>query len=183
MRATASRPTRATRGSPHSGSGARRGGPPHRERQRMTTFAELGLAPDLVAALGAQGIEDAFPIQAMTIADAMAGRGVCGKAKTGSGKTLGFGLPLIERTDKSVPRRPRALILVPTRELAVQVRDVLQPLAAIRKLRTLAVYGGAPIEKQMNALDKGVDIMIATPGRLIDLGDRGNVSVADVRVL
>ena len=149
----------------------------------MTTFAELGLAPDLVAALATQGIEEAFPIQAMTIADAMAGRDVCGKAKTGSGKTLGFGLPLIERTAKSAPCRPQALILVPTRELAVQVRDVLQPLAAIRDLKTLAVYGGAPIEKQIKALEKGVDIMIATPGRLIDLGDRGKVSVADVRAL
>ena len=102
-------------------------------RNLMTpTFATLGLSPDVVAALTAAGITDPFPIQALTIPDGLAGRDVCGKAKTGSGKTLAFGLPMIERTEKAVPGRPRALVLVPTRELALQVRDALAPLAAAR---------------------------------------------------
>ena len=91
------------------------------------TFAGLGLHADLVAALARQGITEPFPIQALTIADALAGRDVLGKAKTGSGKTLAFGLPLLGRIGKADPRRPRALILVPTRELATQVTDALAP--------------------------------------------------------
>ena len=94
-----------------------------------TTFATLGLSPEVVRALTAAGITDPFPIQALTIADGLAGRDVCGKAKTGSGKTLAFGLPMIERTEKAAPCRPRALVLVPTRELALQVSDALAPIA------------------------------------------------------
>ena len=90
-----------------------------------TTFDGLGLAPELVAALAERSINEPFPIQAMTIADALAGRDVCGKAKTGSGKTLAFGLPLVQRSEKAAPKRPRSLVLVPTRELAVQVCDVI----------------------------------------------------------
>jgi superfamily II DNA/RNA helicase len=147
------------------------------------TFAALGVAPDLVAALAAGGIESPFPIQALTIRDALAGRDVCGKAETGSGKTLAFGLPLLERVTRSEPRRPQGLVLVPTRELARQVEEVLTPLAAARKLRLVAVYGGMPMERQIKALRRGVDIVVATPGRLIDLGDRGDVSLDAVRVL
>ncbi len=150
------------------------------------TFEALGVSDDLVQALAAQDIVAPFAIQTLTIADALAGRDVCGKAKTGSGKTLGFGLPLIQRVaDRApaAPRRPLALILVPTRELAVQVRAVIAPLAEVRGLRTLAVYGGAPMDRQIKALHRGVEIMIATPGRLIDLGDRGELSVSDVKVL
>ncbi|MDA8148627.1 MAG: DEAD/DEAH box helicase [Actinomycetota bacterium] len=149
----------------------------------LTAFASLGVDPALVAVLGSQGIMSAFPIQAMTVADALAGRDVCGKAKTGSGKTLAFGLPLLQRTMASratKPGRPRALVLVPTRELAVQVHDVLDPLAASVDLRIAAVYGGADIERQVKKLRRGVDVVIATPGRLIDLGDRGELSVADI---
>ena len=148
-----------------------------------TTFEALGVSADLVEALAAQGIDEPFPIQSLTIEDALAGRDVCGKAKTGSGKTLGFGLPLIMNTTKAEPRKPRALVLVPTRELAVQVRAVIAPLAEVRGLTTLAVYGGAPMDRQIKALQRGVDIMIATPGRLIDLGDRGELAVDDVRIL
>jgi superfamily II DNA/RNA helicase len=122
----------------------------------------------------------------MTVADALAGLDVCGKAKTGSGKTLAFGIPLLQRTMASPstkPGRPRALVLVPTRELAVQVSEVLQPLARALGLHTAAVYGGADIERQVKKLRRGVDVVIATPGRLIDLGDRGEVSVADVETL
>jgi superfamily II DNA/RNA helicase len=155
------------------------------------TFADLGVAPELVATLSAQGIVAAFPIQAMTIHDALAGRDVCGKAKTGSGKTLGFGLPLLQRTaeKESVPVRdgqavtPRALVLVPTRELAVQVHEVLAPLGISLGLHVNAVYGGADIEKQIKSLRKGCDVIIATPGRLIDLGDRGEISVTSLDVL
>src|SRR6188472_1157832 len=99
------------------------------------TFEALGLSPDLVEALNTAGITHPFPIQSLTIADALAGRDVCGKAKTGSGKTLAFGLPLLERTPKAEPRHPTALVLVPTRELAVQVQEVLEPLGKKREVR------------------------------------------------
>ena len=157
------------------------------------TFAELGVAPELVDTLTRQGITTAFPIQAMTIHDAPAGRDVCGKAKTGSGKTLGFGLPLLQRVaagtslvrSENGPARPRGLVLLPTRELAVQVHEVLEPLGAALGLHVNAVYGGADIERQVKSLRKGCDVIIATPGRLIDLGDRGelNVEALDVLVL
>jgi superfamily II DNA/RNA helicase len=155
------------------------------------TFEGLGVSSELVAVLTAQGITTAFPIQAMTIADALAGRDVCGKAKTGSGKTLGFGLPMLQRlaagttlgAANSRPARPRGLVLLPTRELAVQVYEVLKPLGAALGLHVAAVYGGADIERQIKALAKGCDVIIATPGRLIDLGDRGEVNVEDLDVL
>ena len=148
----------------------------------MTTttlgFADLGVAPDLVEALNERGITSPFPIQELTIPDALAGRDVCGKAKTGSGKTLAFGLPAIERIGAAEPRRPTGLVLVPTRELAVQVCDELAPLAAQRKVTVTSIYGGANIERQIKKLEKGVDLVVATPGRMIDLIERGEVSVA-----
>jgi len=157
------------------------------------TFDSLGIDEPLYKALADQGITTAFPIQALTIADALAGRDVCGKAKTGSGKTLAFGLPLLQRAAEAVaagahrdggrPARPFALVLLPTRELAVQVHDVLEPLGARLGLRVAAVYGGADIDRQVSRLRKGVEVVIATPGRLIDLGDRGELSVADVEIL
>ena len=149
----------------------------------MTTFAELGLTPELVDALKEKGVVEPFPIQELTIRDALAGRDVCGKAKTGSGKTLAFGLPLLMRVPKADARRPRALVLVPTRELAVQVQDVLKPLAERANLRLRAFYGGAPMEPQIKALRDGVDVVVATPGRLIDLGERGELSVEDVDIV
>jgi superfamily II DNA/RNA helicase len=142
------------------------------------TFDALGVSSDLVAVLRDRGIETAFPIQAMTIPDALAGRDVCGKAKTGSGKTLAFGLPILERLNVAEAKRPRALALVPTRELAVQVHDELAPLAEARDRTMLAVYGGANMDKQIKRLEKGVDFVVATPGRMIDLIERGAVSVA-----
>jgi len=160
------------------------------------TFESLGVAEPLCKALADQGITTAFPIQALTIADALEGRDVCGKAKTGSGKTLAFGLPLLQRLAEGLagadgavvplkghPSRPRALVLLPTRELAVQVYDVLVPLAARVGLRIVAVYGGADIERQVRQLRKGCEVIIATPGRLIDLGDRGELKVEDLDVL
>jgi superfamily II DNA/RNA helicase len=155
------------------------------------TFAELGIVAPLAKALEEKGITMAFPIQAMTINDALAGRDVCGKAKTGSGKTLGFGLPMLQRVAEGTsnpvkdgqPVRPRGLVLLPTRELAVQVHEVLEPLGKALGLHVNAVYGGADIEKQVKSLRKGCDIIIATPGRLIDLGDRGELNVEQLDVL
>lgn len=155
---------------------------PEPEPILATTFEELGVAPELVAVLASQGIKAPFPVQAITIPDAIAGRDVCGKAKTGSGKTLAFGLPLLMRLGTPAPRRPRGLVLVPTRELAIQVAEVLAPLADAMGRRAVVLYGGADIERQIKKLNKGVDVVIATPGRLIDLSDRGEVSVADVEV-
>jgi superfamily II DNA/RNA helicase len=157
------------------------------------TFESLGVSEALTKALADEGIVSAFPIQALTVADALAGRDVCGKAKTGSGKTLAFGVPLLQRAratrdaqgpvQPSRPARPLALVLLPTRELAVQVHDVLAPLARKLSLRAVAVYGGADIDRQVAKLRKGVDVVIATPGRLIDLGDRGEVAVDGLETL
>jgi superfamily II DNA/RNA helicase len=143
-------------------------------------FADLGVDADLVSVLSERGIESPFPIQSLTIADGLAGRDVCGKAKTGSGKTLAFGLPILQLLSKAKPGRPTALALVPTRELAVQVCRELEPLAACRGIRIHAIYGGAPIEKQISALKRGVEFVVATPGRMIDLIDRKELSVAGI---
>jgi superfamily II DNA/RNA helicase len=148
-----------------------------------STFASLGVAPRLVDVLTSQGILEPFPIQRLTIADALAGRDVCGKAKTGSGKTLAFGLPLLERLAKAEPRKPRGLVLAPTRELALQVHDVLAPLAAAIGSRVVAVYGGADMNKQIKALADGVEAIIATPGRLIDLVDRKEVELGGLEIV
>ncbi len=148
-----------------------------------TTFAGLGVSEPLVAALAAQGILEPFPIQALTIADALAGRDVLGKAKTGSGKTLAFGVPLLDTIGQAEPRRPHGLVLVPTRELANQVKDVLVPLGKSIGLKVSAFYGGVGMEPQVDALRAGVDVIIGTPGRLIDLMDRGELSFSAVQVL
>ncbi len=145
-----------------------------------TTFVELGVAPAIVDALQAKGIEQAFPIQELTIADALAGRDVCGKAKTGSGKTLAFGIPLVQLMAARQREGIGALILVPTRELAVQVFSELEPLGQGMGLQSLAVYGGADMDRQIAKVRKGVDLIVATPGRMIDLMDRGVIDVARV---
>jgi superfamily II DNA/RNA helicase len=145
------------------------------------TFEQLGVAPDLCHALSERGITNAFPIQEMSIPDILAGRDVCGKAKTGSGKTLAFGLPMLQILPKAKPGRPTGIALVPTRELATQVRDELLPLAHARGIRITAIYGGDPIEKQIKALKAGVDLAVCTPGRAIDLIERGDLSVEDVK--
>src|SRR6202050_4693896 len=157
------------------------------------TFESLGVSPELTGALADEGIVSAFPIQALTIADALAGRDVCGKAKTGSGKTLAFGVPLLQRAkatreaqgQRPAPRpaKPLALVLLPTRELAVQVHDVLAPLAKKLGVHAVGGSGGADIDRQVAKLRKGVDLVIATPGRLIDLGDRGEIAVDELETL
>jgi len=145
-----------------------------------TTFQALGVSEPLVGALHAKGIVEPFAIQALTISDALAGRDVCGKAKTGSGKTLAFGLPLLQLITKAEPRRPTGLCMVPTRELATQVRDELSPLADAVGRSVTAIYGGDPVEKQVKALERGVDLIVCTPGRAIDLIDRGELDVSHV---
>ena len=147
------------------------------------TFAGLGLPADLVSALAREGINEPFPIQALTIRDALAGRDICGKAKTGSGKTLAFGLPLLCRIGHANPGHPRALVLVPTRELANQVTTALRALGTASDRRVRAVYGGVSMDPQITALRKGVDVVVGTPGRLIDLMERGELSVTEVEVL
>ncbi len=143
-----------------------------------TTFAELGVPQDLIDALAQQGIESPFAIQTLAIKDAMARRDVCGKAKTGSGKTLAFSLPAIAHTERNKDGKPTTLVLTPTRELANQITGVVEPLAKARQLRTIAVYGGTNIDKQIETITKGIDIIIATPGRLIDLIERKAMDVA-----
>tara|TARA_Y100001949_G_scaffold43064_1_gene35392 strand:- start:135 stop:1304 length:1170 start_codon:yes stop_codon:yes gene_type:complete len=145
-----------------------------------TQFADLGIDQDLIDALAERGITTPFQIQSLAIPDGIAGRDVCGRAKTGSGKTLAFGIPMIQRIPKAKPGRPTGLALVPTRELAVQVCRELEPLAAVRGLTFEAIYGGSPIEKQIAALKRGVDFVVATPGRMIDLIQQEELSVADL---
>lgn len=144
------------------------------------SFADLGLCREIVGALTARGIRSPFPVQEMTIPDALAGHDVCGKAKTGSGKTLAFGLPVLQLMGRARPKFPTGLVLVPTRELASQVKEELGPLAKAVNRNVLAVYGGAPIEKQIDKLRSGVDLVVATPGRMIDLLERKAISVKDV---
>lgn len=146
------------------------------------SFAALGLSAGVVRALDAAGITSPFPIQARTIRHAMAGRDICGKAPTGSGKTLAFGLPLIELTTRSRPRKPGALVLVPTRELAAQVARTLAPIGRTRGLRVAAIFGGVSVRRHSAELQRGVDIVVATPGRLNDLLDRRDLDLDDVRV-
>ena len=148
-----------------------------------STFADLGTPSDLVAALAARGIHEPFSVQTLTVADGIAGRDVSAKAPTGSGKTIAFGVPLVTRVGKASPRRPRGLVLVPTRELAAQVRDELDWLGKPRKLRVTAVYGGVGLEPQRKALRRGVDVLVACPGRLKDLLDRGDVHLGDVEIV
>ena len=147
------------------------------------SFTELGVSPELAAVLDRAGISQPFPIQALTIADAIAGRDVCGKASTGSGKTLAFSLPLVQRLGTTAAgTAPRGLVLVPTRELARQVLDVVKPLADATGLRVGVVYGGAAMDRQIKAATRGLDVVVATPGRLIDLVQRGVVTLDAVEV-
>ncbi len=146
----------------------------------MTLFSELGVAPPVVSALEERGIQSAFAIQELAIPDALNGRDVCGKAQTGSGKTLAFGIPTIQALASAERGTLHALMLVPTRELATQVVDELEPLAKSLNLRAMAIYGGADMDKQINKLNKGIEIVVATPGRLIDLLDRKALTVSDV---
>jgi superfamily II DNA/RNA helicase len=149
------------------------------------TFAELGLDPRLVSALAAGDIHEPFAIQARALPDALAGRDVLGRAQTGSGKTLAFGLPLLTRlaatTDRRRAKAPRGLVLVPTRELAQQVADVLTPLGRRMGVNIATVYGGVPIGRQITRV-RDADIVVATPGRLIDLLERHACTLSDIQI-
>ena len=149
----------------------------------MTDFHALGVPRPLADALAKQGITTPFPIQTLALPDGLAGRDVAGKAQTGSGKTLAFGLATLARVARAAPRCPTALVLAPTRELAVQIADELAPLAAAVDRRVTAIYGGAPLELQAKRLAAGVDVVVATPGRLIDLVKRGDVRLDAVGIV
>lgn len=150
----------------------------------LPTFSTLDLPDAIVSTLARQEIVNPSPVQLAVIPDALAGKHVLGRARTGSGKTLAFGLPVLVRLAgrTSRPKAPRGLILLPTRELATQVRAAMEPLAQKMGLRLTTVYGGVPINKQINTLKNGVDIVIATPGRLTDLLDRRCMTLDDIEI-
>ncbi|WP_392872006.1 DEAD/DEAH box helicase [Streptomyces sp. LN499] len=150
----------------------------------VEAFADLDMPEQLLAALTAQGVSVPFPIQGATLPNTLAGRDALGRGRTGSGKTLAFGLALLARTagQRAEPRQPLALILVPTRELAQQVTDALAPYARSVKLRLATVVGGMPIGRQANALRGGAEVVVATPGRLKDLIDRGDCRLNQVAI-
>lgn len=153
-----------------------------------TTFADLGLPAPLTKELAAEGKFTAFPIQTATLKDALGGRDVLGRGKTGSGKTLAFSLPLVARlaeanaSTRRRPRRPMGLILAPTRELATQIEAVVSPLAKVYGMGTMTIFGGVSQNRQVAALDKGVEIVVACPGRLEDLMKQGLINLDDVEV-
>jgi len=149
----------------------------------VSTFTDLGVPARLIEVLNKHSIVQPFPIQEATIPDLLSGRDVLGRAPTGSGKTLAFGLPLITRVGKATSRRPRALILAPTRELAEQIARELVPYAKAYGRAVTAVYGGVGYDPQRNALRKGADILVATPGRLADLIDERTVSLVEVDIV
>ncbi|MFF4642099.1 DEAD/DEAH box helicase, partial [Streptomyces sp. NPDC001389] len=154
------------------------------DAEPTVTFADLGLPEGVVRKLGQNGVTTPFPIQAATIPDALAGKDILGRGRTGSGKTLSFGLPTLARladghTEK---KKPRAVILTPTRELAMQVADALQPYGDVLGLKMKVVCGGTSMGNQIYALERGVDVLVATPGRLRDIINRGACSLENVEV-
>ncbi|MFJ8537222.1 DEAD/DEAH box helicase [Streptomyces sp. NPDC093591] len=198
--------TRTTRGRSGGGAAANRSGAPRRSKSHgnrpsvqgefappktvtpalpaVESFAELAMPAPLLAALGHEGVTVPFPIQAATLPNSLAGRDVLGRGRTGSGKTLAFGLAALARTAgrRAEPRRPLALVLVPTRELAQQVTDALTPYARSVSLRLATVVGGMSIGRQAGALRAGAEVVVATPGRLKDLIDRGDCRLDDVGI-
>jgi len=148
-----------------------------------TTFAALGVADDLCSRLTRDRRTEPFPIQAAAIPAALAGMDVCGRAPTGSGKTLGFGLPIAQRVARAKPGRPRALVLAPTRELAAQIDTELRPLLAVRKRSAATFYGGVGFGPQLRALRRGVDVAVGCPGRVADLVRRGDLRLDEVDIV
>ncbi|MDQ6617590.1 MAG: DEAD/DEAH box helicase [Actinomycetota bacterium] len=148
-----------------------------------SSFTELGVPRAIADSLAQRGIAAPFPIQAAALPLALAGRDVCGRAPTGSGKTIAFGIPLVVRCGSGRPRRPRGLVLVPTRELAAQVTQELILLAGPKGPSIASFYGGVGFGPQIRALRKGLDIAVACPGRLTDLAERGEVDLSDVSIV
>ncbi|MEU7552900.1 DEAD/DEAH box helicase, partial [Streptomyces sp. NPDC044571] len=154
------------------------------DAEPTVTFADLGLPEGVVRKLAQNGVTTPFPIQAATIPDALAGKDILGRGRTGSGKTLSFGLPTLAslaggHTEK---KKPRAIILTPTRELAMQVADALQPYGDVLGLKMKVVCGGTSMSNQIYALERGVDVLVATPGRLRDIINRGACSLENVKI-
>ncbi len=148
---------------------------------KFPSFQDLGVSDAVVNTLASRGIMEPFPIQIMVIEDATGGRDTLAKSKTGSGKTLGFAIPIVERLDPKATARPEALVLVPTRELATQVKDDFTDIAKAKHLRVKAVYGGTNVKEQARGADQA-HILIATPGRLDDLVERKLVRLGGVRI-
>lgn len=150
----------------------------------MTSFSDLGVVRPLAQALSHSGFSEPFPIQIATLPDAIAGRDVLGRGRTGSGKTLAFALALLSRLDSRKAKRgkPLALVLSPTRELAMQINATISPLARKVGLSSVLIAGGMPFGRQLQALDHGVPIVVATPGRLIDLMHRGDLDLSDIEI-
>ncbi|MEU9051346.1 DEAD/DEAH box helicase [Streptomyces sp. NPDC048384] len=209
---TSERTSRTSRTSDRVGGGAGRSGGPRRSRGNGTrqagrpvsgefappktitpglpavdSFADLAMPAQLLATLGREGVTVPFPIQAATLPNSLAGRDVLGRGRTGSGKTLAFGLAVLARTagQRAEPRQPLALVLVPTRELAQQVTDALTPYARSVNLRLATIVGGMSIGRQVSTLRAGAEMVVATPGRLKDLIDRGDcrLDAVDITVL
>ena len=145
-------------------------------------FVDFGVDPEICAALESAGITHAFPIQAQTLPLALAGNDLIGQAKTGTGKTLGFGIPLLQRVVEG-ETVPQALVIVPTRELCLQVAGDLELAGKRKGIRVLAVYGGRAYEPQVEALRNGIDVVVGTPGRLIDLLKQKHLTLSKVRTL
>ena len=152
----------------------------------MPTFSDLGVPETLIRSLTQSGITSPFPIQTATLPDTLQGRDVLGRGRTGSGKTLAFALPMVARlaasTSRRTPARPRALVLAPTRELATQIAEVIEPLARTQRLSVTTVFGGVSQGRQVSALNGGIDILVACPGRLEDLIKQRLVSLAAVEI-
>ncbi len=164
----------------------------YRTGKILTTFRELGVLPEIATALERAGIVTPFPIQEMTLSVALMGTDLIGQARTGTGKTLAFGIPVLQRAvaqhdpdfeDLAAPGKPQALIVAPTRELALQVSKDLTMAGKDRGIRVLTVYGGVPYEPQLDALASGVEVVVGTPGRLIDLMNRRSLDISHVKCL
>ncbi|MCW2826726.1 MAG: helicase, partial [Marmoricola sp.] len=158
----------------------------------LTTFRELGVLPEIADALERANIVIPFPIQEMTLSVALMGTDLIGQARTGTGKTLAFGIPVLQRAvaqhdpdfaDLAAPGKPQALVVAPTRELALQVSKDLTMAGKDRGIRVLTVYGGVPYEPQLDALASGVEVVVGTPGRLIDLMNRRALDISHVKSL
>ena len=148
------------------------------------TFSDIGVSPKLISYLTKIGITKPFPIQKATLPDAISGQDILGRGQTGSGKTLAFGLALLTRLSgrNAVPMRPLGLVLSPTRELAMQINDVIAPLSRLVNLNSQVVAGGLSYSKQIQALKRGVPIVVATPGRLIDLIQKKHIKLDDIEI-
>nr|WSX52395.1 DEAD/DEAH box helicase [Streptomyces sp. NBC_00974] len=193
------RPTRgrgAAQGRPKAGAGRQKSAPVARPQEftmpvpqtpalePVAAFEDMGMPEALLKTLAAQGVTEPFPIQAATLPNSLVGRDLLGRGRTGSGKTLAFGLALLARTAgrRAEPKQPLALVLVPTRELAQQVTDALAPYATSVNLRTATVVGGMSINRQVGLLRRGAEVLVATPGRLKDLIDRGDADLSQVAI-